>query len=106
MYDEYVMPMELEGLIVALCADFCRRSEVIRDKSAPYNVIMEYRFLNYRIVNAAIEIAGSRDALEFIWDIGSGRGYAESELWVLSEAVYKQRKKEVKSNIARRLSLM
>ena len=106
MYDEYVMPMELEGLIVALCADFCRRSKVIQDKSAPYNVIMEYRFLNYRIVNAAIEIAGSRDALEFIWDIGSGRGYAESELWVLSEAVYKQRKKEVKSNIARRLSLM
>ena len=106
MYDEPVMPEELEGLIVALCADFYRRSEVIRDRSAPYNVIMEYRFLNYRMVNAAVEVAGTRDALEFIWDIGSGRGYADSELWVLSEAVYKERKREVKSNIARRLSLM
>ncbi len=109
MYNEILMsamPAELETLIVALCRDYPRRAEVIKSRGAPYNVIMEYRFLNYRIMNAAIEIAGSRDALYFIYDIGQDIGYASSDLWVLSEVLYKQRKKEVRDNIARRLSLM
>ncbi|MBO7195726.1 MAG: hypothetical protein J6V80_00140 [Clostridia bacterium] len=106
MYDEVLMPQSIDNIVTALCADYMRRAEVISGRSAPYNVIMEYRFLNYRIMNAAIEIAGSRDALFFINDIGHDVGYAASELWVLSEMIYKQRKKEVKDNIARRLSLI
>lgn len=106
MYDELLMPEGVEALIVALCADYPRRAEVIGERTAPYNVIMEYRFLNYRIMNAAIEIAGPRDALGFIKDIGKNIGYADSELWVLSERAYKLRKREVKENIARRLSLI
>lgn len=106
MHDENLMPPELDALITAICADYTRRAEVISRRAAPYNVIMEYRFLNYRIMNAAMEIAGSRDALFFINDIGGNVGYAQSDLWVLSESVYKERKKEVKDNIARRLSLL
>lgn len=106
MYDEILMPPELEAIICALCADYTRRADIISRKAAPYNVIMEYRFLNYRIMNAAIEIAGSRDALFFIKDIGCDIGYAQSDLWVLSESVYKERKKEVRDNIAKRLSLI
>ena len=106
MYNEVIMPYELDALIIALCADYPRRSEVILGRTAPYNVIMEYRFLNYRIMNAAMEIAGTRDAIFFINDIGRNVGYADSDLWVLSEACYKQRKKDVKDNIAKRLSLM
>lgn len=106
MPDELLMPPQLEALIIALCADFSRRAEVIFSRTAPYNVIMEYRFLNYRIMNAAIEVAGSRDAICFIKDIGNDIGYAQSDLWILSERCYKKRKKEVKDNIARRLSLM
>ena len=106
MYDEILMPSGLDAVIIALCADYSRRAEAIVSGSVPYNVIMEYRFLNYRIMNAAIEIAGTRDAALFIKDIGDNTGYAASELWVLSEKVYKCRKKEVKDNIARRLSLM
>lgn len=106
MYDEALMPTELDALIIALCADYPRRAEVISSRNAPYNVIMEYRFLNYRIMNAAMEIAGSRDALYFIYDIGRNNGYTSSDLFILSETVYKERKKEVKENIARRLSLM
>ena len=106
MHDEYMIPTELDQLIIALCADYLRRADVISDRSAPYNVIMEYRFLNYRIMNAAIEIVGTRDALLFVYDIGNNVGYAASDLYLLSESVYKQRKKEVKENIARRLSLM
>lgn len=106
MYDEIIIPDELESLIIALCADFLRRSAVILARNAPYNVIMEYRFLNYRIMNAAIEIAGTRDALNFICDIGSNVGYSSTKLYALSEAEYKQRKSDVKVNIAKRLSLL
>ena len=106
MHDEVLMPRSLEALITALCADYSRRAEVILGRNAPYNVIMEYRFLNYRIMNAAIEIAGNRDALYFIHDIGYDIGYAASDLYALSETVYKERKMEVKENIARRLSLI
>ncbi len=106
MLNELLMPSGLDAVIVALCADFSRRAEIIYNRNAPYNVIMEYRFLNYRIMNAAVEIAGNRDACCFIKDIGQDIGYAASDLWVLSEVCYKERKREVKNNIARRLSLM
>ena len=106
MYDEILIPEALDDIVVALCADYSRRAEVITSRNAPYNVIMEYRFLNYRIMNAAMEIAGSRDALFFIKDIGQDIGYAASDLYVLSEKIYKERKREVKINIAKRLSLM
>ncbi len=104
MSDELIMPKLLDGLVTALCADYSRRAEVISDRTAPYNVIMEYRFLNYRIMNAALEVVGARDAMCIISDIGHKRGYAKSES-LLSEKSYKERKEEVKRNIARRLSL-
>jgi hypothetical protein len=106
MYDEAVMPEGVEEIIKSLCADYTRRALVIECRNAPFNVIMEYRFLNYRMMNAAIEVAGPRDARCFIKDIGEATGYAESDLFLLSESVYKQRKNAVKNNIARRLSLM
>ena len=106
MHDESVMSRSLEKMIVALCADFERRTEVINKRNAPYNVIMEYRFLNYRILCAACEIGGDKHAMGYIRDVGEGRGYAKSELSVLSENLYKIRKREVTINIARRLSLL
>ena len=106
MYDELLIPDGIDAIVISLCADYSRRAEVIVDRNAPYNVIMEYRFLNYRIMNAAVEMAGTRDALSFINDIGNNIGYSDSELWTLSERVYKLRKREVKYNIAKRLSLI
>lgn len=106
MHDESVMSEGLERIIKSLCADYTRRALVIECRNAPFNVIMEYRFLNYRIMNAAIEIAGPRDARGFIKDIGDEIGYAATDLWLLSENEYKQRKSQVKHNIAKRLSLM
>ena len=105
MYNEMTMPKGVEALVNALCADYFRRSQVISERTAPYNVIMEYRFLNYRIMNAALEIVGARDALAIISDIGKRRGYAKSDS-LLSEKTYKSQKTAVKHNIARRLSLL
>ena len=105
MANEILMPPTLSSLITAMCADYSRRGEVIEERCAPFNVIMEYRFLNYRIMNAAIEIAGERDALAFISDIGERRGHSSSSIYI-SESLYKTRKKEVRENIAKRLSLI
>ena len=105
MPDEILMPKTLDAIVIALCADYARRASAIEEREIPFNVTMEYRFLNYRIINAAMEIAGERDALAFVTEIGEKRGYTSSNLY-LSESVYKTRKKEVKENIAKRLSLM
>lgn len=104
MYDEKVMPKAVDRLVVALCADYFRRKRLIERGGAPYTVIMECRYLNYRIFDAAFQIVGG-NAEPFIRDIGEGVGYASSSITGLSESTYKKWKGEVKRSIAKRLSL-
>lgn len=104
MYDEKVMPKAVDRLVVALCADYFRRKRLIERGGAPYTVIMECRYLNYRIYDAAFQIVGG-NAEPFIRDIGDGVGYASSGIVGISESTYKKRKAEVKRSIARRLAL-
>ncbi len=105
IYADMLMPEAVEIIIMALCSDYFRRMSVIESGMATYRIIMEYRFLNHRIYNAVEEIVGKRDAIAFIKDIGKGTGYAKSDIITLSERNYKIMKKEVKLNIAKRLSL-
>ena len=100
-----VVPPAVELLIMALCADYERREKIIAEGRATHSIIMEYRFLNYRIFKAASEIAGPVDAEDFIKEIGSGVGYATSRLFRMSERLYKQRKQQIKLNIAKQLCL-
>ena len=102
---DQAMPPALELLIMALCADYTRREQVIAEGRANYSIIMEYRILNYRIFRAASEIAGPVDAKVFINEIGSGVGYATSSLFRMSERIYKRRKQQIKFNIAKQLCL-
>ena len=67
---------------------------------------MQYRYLNYKLYNAACEVAGEDDALLYLEEIGDGTGYANTELLDVSEATYKSIKREVKINIARALNLI
>ena len=105
MVDEKIMPKATDKLIVALCADYFRRKRLVDRKLASYTVIMECRYLNYRILDAACSIVGCNNAEKFIREIGEGIGYAESCMEEISESVYKEKKREVKWAIARRLSL-
>ena len=105
MYDERVMPKDADRLVVALCADYFRRKRLIERRSATYTVIMECRYLNYRILDAACSVVGSGDAECFIREIGEGVGYAKSLVSEMSETTYKKKKMEVKRAIAKRLSL-
>ncbi|MBQ3016420.1 MAG: hypothetical protein IJD79_06550 [Clostridia bacterium] len=95
----------LSDLAVALCADFERRQRAIIEKSASRRVTMEYSYINTRMLLAASEIVGLGDAERFIYEIGHGVGYAQSEIAYRSESNYKVMKMRVKANILRRLHL-
>lgn len=101
-----VMPKEVDGIVVALCADYFRRKKLIENRDAGYSVIMECRFLNYRILDAARQVAGDVEAEIYIRDIGGRTGYTKSKLNRLSEGNYKEKKAAVKIAIAKRLLLM
>ena len=95
-----------DSLVVALCADFERRERAIGEGKLAPRVEMEYRYFNHKIYNAAAEVVGASDALLYIADIGSRRGYAYSRVEELSDTTYKKRKAAVFNNIATSLYLV
>ncbi len=95
----------LDLLIIALCADYQRRKEVIENRQAQRRVDTEFRYLNFKIYDAAAEIVGEGLAELFIYEIGNKVGYAKSEVGSMSESTYKIYKKRVKDNLSVRLYL-
>ena len=97
----------VEGVVVALCADYGRRAEAIRNHSVSHRTEMEFRYYNFKIYDAAAEVVGAREAEMYLKDVGERIGYASSELAdTCSERSYKSRKIEVKKNIALKLHFM
>lgn len=96
----------LDEVVVALCLDYERRASAIKDGVFGRRTLMEYRYLNFRILEAALEIAGERDAELFIKEIGERTGYAKSELYRLCEVNYKRKKSDIKRAIAIKLHLI
>lgn len=95
----------LDLLIIALCADYQRRKEVIEKRCALRRTDTEFRYLNFKIYDATAEIVGERLAEIFIYEIGNRVGYAKSEIDSMSESTYKIYKKRVKDNLSVRLHL-
>ena len=95
----------LDALVLALCRDYFRRKEAIEDHTANRRTLTEYRYLNYRIREAAAEIVGDVLAPVYIREIGESIGYAKSRDEENSELTYKRYKQLVKANIARKLHL-
>ena len=96
----------LDSVIVALCRDYERRARAISEGSYGKRTLMEYRYINFRILEAAEEIAGQALAERFIYEIGREIGYAKSALTVMSEPTYKRKKCEIKRAIAEKLHLV
>ena len=96
----------IDGIIVALCADYQRRKCAIAEQSVPKRVRMEYSYINTRMLLAAGEIAGHAFAELIIDEIGSRIGYAASGMDCLCELSYKSLKQRVKKNIAKKLYLL
>ncbi len=89
-------------LVTALCRDYDRRLEGIKQNRFSHRVTVELKFINYKMLEAAREIVGCEAEL-YIREIGRGIGYAKSLSEEVSEAFYKQKKAEVKVNIAKKL---
>ena len=96
----------VEEIVIAHCLDYKRRKEELVLRRLPRRVLMEYAYLNSKMLTAAGEITGGAMAEEFIYDIGLARGYAKSSIEAVSEAVYKRYKREIKAAIAKKLNLM
>ena len=95
----------LDFLIIALCRDFETRERSIKEKSCNRRTLMEYEYINRRLVDAAREIGGESYGI-YIKEIGERIGYAYSRIDHLSETDYKVKKREVKLNIARKMHLL
>lgn len=95
----------LNLLIVAFCRDYFSRKKAIEQRACAKRTLMEYEYLNRRISDAALEIAGNEYEI-YIKEIGDNIGYASSEVESVSEPAYKKTKKEIKVNIAKKLHLI
>lgn len=95
----------LDALVVALCRDYVRREVAISNRAVSKRTDTEYRYLNFRIFEAAAEIVGERLAYAYICEIGGMVGYAKSEIDCMSEGTYKTYKRLIIENIAKRLHL-
>ena len=93
----------LDGVVVALCADYERRESMINSSTLPARIEVEYRYLNAKIRIAVEEIVGEECAITLIEEIGYKIGYAKTELDFMSEKSYKTKKLSAKVNIAKKL---
>lgn len=92
-------------LIVALCADYERRKSALSRGTLPHVTEMEYKYLNYKIYDAAAETVGENLAELYIAEIGERTGYASSAVSSVSETTYKLKKNKIKAAIAKKLHL-
>ena len=100
------MSASVDLIVIAMCLDYERRDKAIRDGSVNKRTDTEYRYLNFNIRDAAAEIIGERDAVTIVKEIGKRTGYAKSKLDNLSEITYKNYKRLVMDNVARKLHLV
>lgn len=95
----------LDALVRALCLDYPRRERAISERSVSHRTDTEFRYYNFKIFDAAAEVVGEAEAEIYIKEIGAAVGYAKSESFLISEVTYKQRKRLVMNNIAKKLHL-
>ena len=95
----------LDLLIIALCLDYSRRQKAIEARSASKRVDTEFRYFNFKMFDAAAEIVGDEYAESYIEEIGNKIGYAKSDMYEVSEVTYKNYKRMIKENIAKKLHL-
>ena len=105
MRDGDVKITSVDMIIVALCRDYFRREDALINKSVTKRTDTEYRYYNFKIFDAAAEVVGEADAEIYIKEIGEKVGYAKSDVFLISEVTYKQRKRCVMDNIAKKLHL-
>ena len=100
------LPLTLDSLVVALCADYKRRAEAIASGTLSRRTMAEFRYINCKIADAVLEIADKRYVPIYIDEIAKRTGFAYSRVDALSEISYKTQKQMIKVNIAKKLHLI
>ena len=100
------LPDTVRQTVVALCADYSRRASLIAGGAVSRRTEIEFRYINFKILEAAEEIAPERDALTYIDEIGRRVGYAKSAISYIGERAYKTQKHGIEINIAKKLHLV
>ena len=95
----------LDVLVRALCLDYSRRERAIAERSVSHRTDTEFRYYNFKILDAAAEVVGEENAEIYIKEIGEWFGYAKSDIYPISEVTYKQLKRLVMDNVAKKLHL-
>ncbi len=93
------------AVVDALCLDYFRRRDAIVAHTASHRTETEFKYLNFKIYDAAAEVVGEFHAELYIKEVGENIGYARSALYRLSEVTYKRYKRLVRENIAKKLHL-
>ncbi len=95
----------LDLLVTALCLDYTRRQKAIERGSVSRRIDTEFRYYNFKIFDAAAAVVGEKFAELYIEEIGKRTGYAQSKIDCASEITYKEYKRRIKENIAKKLHL-
>lgn len=95
----------VDTLVVAFCKSYSARAEAIKKGEYSKRTLMEYKYMNARISDAAREVAGNIFE-QYIYEIGVSVGYSASSIELISEYEYKKTKREVKINIAKKMHLI
>ena len=100
------LPSNVELAVRAMCADYDRRAlEIERGKLSP-EVIGHYMILNAVIDRALAECCEADLTNQMRRDIGENIGHRNTQLYFLSAAAYKLRKRKSKHAIAKALHLI
>ena len=95
----------LDLLITALCLDYLRRQRALELGTVSRRIDTEFRYYNFKIFDATSEVVGEKLAEIYIEEIGKRTGYAQSKIDCASETAYKEYKRRIKENIAKKLHL-
>lgn len=100
------LPPEVNNVVVALCADYDRRAELLRRHEAPAEVLELCYRLNSGIDRALAEVCEEGIRNDIRRSIAERRGARRSLLPILGEGAYKRRKRDSEYRIAEVLRLL
>ena len=93
-------------IVCALCCDYDRRAEALKEKEGDMNTLLTYRYLNETIDRSIAEVCEETIREEMRSDIGNHIGMSRTKLYYISISTYKKRKRMSIEAIARNLHLI
>ena len=100
------LPLAVEHVVRAHCADYDRRRRAIAEGQLPPETLGHYMILNAKIDRAIASCCEESFCEEMREDIAAVHGHRNSRLYFISPNTFKVRKRETKIAIAKALHLL